>query len=41
MKNASKRIGVECVELRDIDKRSSHPTVLGMEQIYSQIVEQL
>ncbi|MFI3285857.1 MAG: SGNH/GDSL hydrolase family protein [Rikenellaceae bacterium] len=30
---------VECIQLRDIDKISGHPSIKGMEQIYSQVEE--
>lgn len=41
IRNATKRVGIEYVELNNIDKASGHPTVLGMKQIYEQIKEQL
>ncbi len=41
IQNASQRLGVECVTLHDIDKFTGHPTILGMEQICRQILEQL
>ena len=41
IQNASQRLGVECVTLHDIDKFTGHPTILGMEQICRQIMEQL
>ena len=41
LRNAAQRMGVECVELREIDKDAGHPTVLGMQQIYEQLIEQL
>ncbi len=41
MKNASKRIGVEFVELSGIDKLTKHPTILGMKQIYDQLMNKL
>ncbi|MCD8185639.1 MAG: SGNH/GDSL hydrolase family protein [Rikenellaceae bacterium] len=31
--------GVDCIELRDIDKMGNHPSVLGMAQISEQITE--
>lgn len=37
----SRRIGAECVQLRNIDKVSNHPTILGMRQICEQILQQL
>ena len=40
-KNAAERIGVECVVLADVDKRNGHPTLLGMSQIYEQVVKKL
>lgn len=33
--------GVKCIELHDIDKKSGHPSVKGMQQIADQIVEAL
>lgn len=41
IKNASKRIGIEFVELKNIDKLTKHPTVTGMEQIYCQLMAYL
>ena len=41
MRNASERLGVDFVELHDIDKLAGHPTVLGMTQICEQVVEKL
>ena len=41
MKNASARLGVELVELDNIDKVESHPTVLGMGQICEQVLAKL
>lgn len=41
IQNAARRMDVECVTLHDIDKFTGHPTTLGMEQIYRQIMEQL
>lgn len=41
IRNASKRLGVEFVELKGIDKLTRHPTILGMQQIYEQIMEQI
>ena len=41
MELAAKRIGVECLALHDIDKMNGHPTVLGMEQIYTQLMAYL
>ncbi len=32
-----KHYGVDCIELKNIDKRSNHPTVKGMEQIATQV----
>lgn len=39
MKNAAERIGVEYVALSNIDKQTKHPTVLGMQQIYEQLIK--
>ena len=33
--------GVELIELKDIDKKSGHPSVLGMQQIAEQVEERL
>ena len=41
MKNATSHFVVELVELDNIDKVESHPTVLGMEQICEQVLEKL
>ena len=41
MRTASKRIGVEFIELNNIDKIEGHPTVTGMKQICEQIIEGL
>lgn len=41
MRNASKSLGVEFVELNGIDKLTRHPTILGMQQIYEQLMEQI
>ena len=41
MKAAALRFGVEVVELSGVEKRDSHPTPLGMEQICNQILESL
>ena len=41
IKNAAERIGVECVELTGVDKNNGHPTILGMSQIYEQVVKKL
>lgn len=40
-KESCARLGLRYVELKDIDKTSGHPTVLGMSQIKEQIVETL
>ena len=37
IKTAGEHLGVEVIELRDIDKQRSHPTVKGMEQIFEQV----
>ena len=39
MKSAAEKIGVEYVALANIDKRTKHPTVLGMQQIYEQLMK--
>lgn len=41
IQNAAERYGVEVVTLGGIDKERGHPTVLGMEQICEQVLEQL
>ena len=41
MKNGAERLGLDFVELHDIDKMAGHPTVLGMEQICAQVLEKL
>ena len=41
MKNAALHYGGEYLGLENIDKKSGHPTALGMEQIYMQIREAL
>ena len=41
MKKAAEKLGVKVVELSDIDKQHSHPTILGMTQICDQIIAQL
>ena len=38
MRCAAEHIGVEYLALHDIDKMNGHPTVLGMQQIYTQFV---
>ena len=37
MKSEGERLGVEVIELHDVDKQLDHPTVLGMQQIYDQV----
>ncbi len=41
LKNAAARVGAEYVGLHDIDRIGGHPTVLGMEQIFQQMLEQI
>lgn len=41
MKNAAERIGVELIELYDVDKFNGHPSSLGMSQICDRIIEYL
>ena len=41
LKESCRRFGLRCVELKDIDKTSGHPTVLGMSQIKEQIITTL
>ncbi|MBQ9735651.1 MAG: hypothetical protein IJV96_02560 [Clostridia bacterium] len=41
MRIAAERIGVEYLALHHIDKMNGHPTVLGMEQIYTQLMTYL
>ena len=38
MKDAANKIGAEFIELSDVDKIEGHPTVLGMKQIYEQVI---
>ena len=40
-KTSCEKLGLSYVELRDIDKRCGHPTILGMSQIAERIVEAL
>ncbi|MDO3693265.1 SGNH/GDSL hydrolase family protein [Wenyingzhuangia sp. chi5] len=37
VKTICKHYNVDCIELKDIDKKSGHPSVKGMEQINTQI----
>lgn len=41
MKKAAEKLDVKVVELSDVDKQHSHPTILGMTQICDQIIAQL
>lgn len=41
MRNAAMRIGVDLIELADIEKEDGHPTILGMEQIAEQLISKL
>jgi hypothetical protein len=41
MRCAAEHIGVEYLALHDIDKMNGHPTVLGMEQIHTQLMAYL
>lgn len=41
MKDMAQYVGVEYIELCDIDKIEGHPTVLGMTQMFEQIAEKL
>ena len=41
MKKIAEKLDVKVVELSDIDKQHSHPTILGMTQICDQIIAQL
>lgn len=41
VKEICRHYGVDCIELKDIDKRSGHPTVKGMEQIASQVASHI
>ncbi len=38
---AAAHYGIQAINLKDIDKREGHPTIKGMEQIYSQIINSL
>ncbi len=40
-KEACKKYSIDIVQLSDIDKRSGHPTILGMKQIKEQIIENI
>lgn len=39
IRNAAASVGAEFVSLHDIDKMSGHPTICGMEQICTQVME--
>ena len=41
MRDAAKQIGVEFIGLDEVEKENVHPTILGMEQIYDQIMQNL
>lgn len=41
VKNATSRLNIELVELNDIHKLNNHPTILGMNQIYEQVVSKI
>lgn len=41
MKKAAEHLGASVVELSDVEKQHSHPTVLGMKQICEQVATQL
>jgi len=41
LKEACAHYGVPTIELRDLDKVSGHPTILGMQQIRDQVLEAL
>ncbi len=41
MKTAAERLGAEVIEISDIEKEHSHPTILGMRQICEQLINQL
>jgi hypothetical protein len=41
MKIAADHFGAEVVELTGIDKISGHPSVLGMKEIYEEIIEKI
>ena len=41
MRDAAEQVGVEFIELGDVEKENVHPTILGMEQIYDQIMQKL
>ena len=38
MKDEGERLGIEVVQLHDVDKTNGHPTVLGMAQICEQVL---
>lgn len=37
VKTICKHYNVDCIELKDIDKKEGHPSIKGMEQISNQI----
>lgn len=39
IKHASEHFGTSYIELQNIDKKSGHPTILGMEQICNQLIK--
>jgi hypothetical protein len=41
VKTICEHYGVKLIELKDIDKKSGHPSVKGMQQIAEQIGEKL
>ena len=41
LRSSAERIGADFAELKDIEKKPDHPTVLGMEQIYRQVITKI
>ena len=38
LRSSAERIGADFIELSNVEKEVDHPTVLGMEQIYDQVI---
>ena len=41
LKDSAERFGADFVELSDVEKEPDHPTVLGMAQIYRQVISKI
>ena len=41
MRETAEKFGVEFIGLSDVDKIEGHPTILGMKQIYEQVIEKI